>query len=84
MSTGPKEPEDIVKDGVAAGGQADGPPAAREQREEGSAAAPEVGGSPEPGQSAGAKDANETTGPAEEQDEKAGDDRGLTTDSSPD
>ncbi|MET1022417.1 MAG: hypothetical protein ABWX69_09495 [Arthrobacter sp.] len=84
MTTGPKEPEDIVKDGVGAGNQAGGAPAARGEGAEGSVAAPEVAASAEDPAAGDAKDTNEATGPAEEQDEQTGDDRGLTTDSSPD
>ncbi len=79
MSTGSKEPEDIVKDGVEGEPQAGGTPVSRE---EGQAA--KASGATEQQAAAGAKNANKATGPAEEQDERAADDRGLTTDSSPD
>ena len=81
MSTESKRPEDIAKDGVDDGGQAGGAPVARE---EGSAVVPKGTGSTEAQASAGAEDANAATGPAEEQDEQTDDDRGLTTESSPD
>jgi hypothetical protein len=81
MNTGPKEPEDIVRDGVegeASAGEAPVP------REEGQAATPEGTGATEQQADAGSRDANKAAGPAEEQDEQTGDDRGLTTDSSAD
>ena len=81
MSTEPKEPEDIVEDGVEGSRQTGKAPVARE---EGAEAATEGTGDTEARTAAGAKTANEATGPAEEQDEQSGDDRGLTTDSSPD
>lgn len=81
MSTESKEPEDIVKDGVQ---DADQPGKAPVAREEGAGAATEGTGDTEARAAAGAETANEATGPAEEQDEESGDDRGLTTDSSPD
>ena len=81
MSTGSKEPEDIVKDGVEGEPQAGGAPVSRE---EGTPAATKASGATEQQAAAGAKDANKATGPAEEQDEQNADDRGLTTDSSPD
>ncbi|MET4094110.1 hypothetical protein [Arthrobacter sp. UYCu712] len=81
MSTGSKEPEDIVKDGVEGESQASGAPVSRE---EGHPAATKASGATEQQAAAGAKDSNKATGPAEEQDEQAVDDRGLTTDSSPD
>ncbi len=82
MSTGSKEPEDIVKDGVEGESQSGDTPVARE---EGQTAATKGSGATEQQAAAGAKDAsNKATGPAQEQDEQAGDDRGLTTDSSPD
>jgi len=81
MGKEPKEPEDIVKDGVEDGSQAGAAPVAREEGQEAS-----LGGSgtTEAQAAAGAKEGNKATGPAEEQDEQSPDDRGLTTDSSPD
>jgi hypothetical protein len=81
MSTGSKEPEDIVKDGLE--GQA---PTGENPvpREEGQTAAAKGTGATERQAAVGSGDANRAAGPAEEQDEQAGDDRGLTTDSSPD
>jgi hypothetical protein len=82
MSTQANEPEDVVKDGVegdvqrgkAPVSRGEGQPPARNDSDatENQAAA-EVRESP-----------NKVPGPAEEQDEKTPDDRGLTTDSSPD
>jgi hypothetical protein len=81
MSTGSKEPEDIVKDGVEQQAPARDNPV---PREEGQAAAPKGTGATEQEAAVGSGQANKAAGPAEEQDENAGDDRGLTTDSSPD
>ena len=82
MSTESKEPEDIVEDGVEGGSQTGKAPVARE---EGAEVAPKGTGDTEARAASGAAEtANEATGPAEEQDERSGDDRGLTTDSSPD
>ena len=81
MSTGSKEPEDIVKDGVeqdAAAGENPVP------REEGRETARKGTGATEQEAAVGSGEANKAAGPAEQQDEAAGDDRGLTTDSSPD
>ena len=77
MGKEPKESVDIVKDG----GQAGAAPVARE---EGRDARPVGSGSTEAQATAVASDGNKATGPAEEQDEQSGDNRGLTTDSSPD
>ena len=76
-----KDPEDIVKDGVEDGSQAGAAPVARE---EGQDVSPAGSGSTEAQAAAGARDGDKATGPAEEQDEQSADDRGLTTDSSPD
>jgi hypothetical protein len=81
MSNGAKEPEDIVKDGVEREARAAENPL---PREEGQAAAPTGPGATEQQADVGSGNANKAAGPAEEQDEQAGDDRGLTTDSSPD
>ncbi|MDQ0819645.1 hypothetical protein QFZ79_001936 [Arthrobacter sp. V4I6] len=81
MSTGSKEPENIVNDGVEQGSPAGGNPV---PREEGQAAAHEGTGATGQQAAVGSGDANKAAGPAEEQDEQTGDDRGLTTDSSPD
>lgn len=76
MSNKPIEPEEIVNNGV----------------EEGSKPVPRDGNSPDaastpPGPSEGEAptgDTQKVPGPAEEQDEQAADDRGLTTDTAPD
>lgn len=81
MSTGAKEPEDVVKDGVQSETPAGENPV---PREEGQAAAPQGTGATEQQADVGSAEANKAAGPAEEQDEQAVDDRGLTTDSSPD
>ena len=81
MSTGSKEPEDIVKDGVEREAPAGENPV---PREEGKAADPKGTGATEQEAAVGSGDANKAAGPAEQQDEQSGDDRGLTTDSSPD
>jgi hypothetical protein len=81
MSTGSKEPEDIVKDGIEQEAPAAENPV---PREEGEAAAPRGTGATEQQAAVGSAEANKAAGPAEQQDEEAGDDRGLTTDSSPD
>lgn len=81
MSTGPKEPEDIVKDGVEGEAPAGNTPV---PREEGQAATPQGTGAAEQLADAGSQQANKAVGPAEEQDAQTADDRGLTTDSSPD
>lgn len=77
MASERKDPEDIVKDGVGEGS----PPVAREERQDGS---PAGSGATEAQATAGATDDNKATGPAQEQDEQSADERGLTTDSSPD
>jgi hypothetical protein len=81
MSNDRKDPEDIVRDGVEDGSR---PGAAPVAREEGQSVRPAGSGSTEAQAEAGARDGNRATGPAEEQDEQSADDRGLTTDSSPD
>jgi hypothetical protein len=57
-------------------------------RREGQAAGPDETGDAEeqadPGSRDADREANKAVGPAEEQDAQTGDDRGLTTDSSPD
>ncbi|QDY90100.1 hypothetical protein E7Y32_07675 [Arthrobacter sp. UKPF54-2] len=90
MSSTPADPGDIVSDGVAE----DGTPVPRDPGSASSAsgtgttgaAAPTSGGPSggAEGHAPGAGDANKVPGPAEEQDEKTADDRGLTTDTSPD
>ncbi|MEQ4521062.1 hypothetical protein ABLI39_17055 [Pseudarthrobacter sp. B907] len=85
MSSTPTDPEDIVSDGV----EEDGTPVPRDPGSAGGgtgAAAPTSrapAGAAE-GHAPGEGDANKVPGPAEEQDEKTADDRGLTTDTSPD
>jgi hypothetical protein len=81
MSTGSKEPEDIVKDGVEQDAAAEENPV---PREEGKEATPKGTGATEQEAAVGSGEANKAAGPAEQQDEAASDDRGLTTDSSPD
>ncbi|QDW30857.1 hypothetical protein FFF93_014530 [Arthrobacter sp. KBS0702] len=77
MSNKPTEPEDIVSDGVAEAGK----PVPRDGgRAGGAARASEAAEGHAPGEG----DAHKVPGPAEEQDEKTADDRGLTTDTSPD
>lgn len=81
MSTESKNPEDIVKDGVEDGAQPGSPPVAREEDQDVSHGGT---GLTETHAAAGAKASNKAVGPAEEEDEQSADDRGLTTDSSPD
>ena len=81
MGSERKDPEDIVKDSVGEGSQ---PGAAPVAREEGQDVSPAGSGSTEAQATAGATDDNKATGPAQEQDEQSADDRGLTTESSPD
>jgi hypothetical protein len=85
MSTGPMEPEDIVKDGIEGETPAGNGPV---PRQEGKEASPGGTGTAQETDSPGSRDAdreaNKAVGPAEEQDAQTGDDRGLTTDSSPD
>ncbi|MCX6498844.1 MAG: hypothetical protein NTU93_08580 [Arthrobacter sp.] len=70
MSNEPIEPEDIVSDGVDEAGK----PVPRDDGSaDGAATTPP-----------GTGDTNKVPGPAEEQDEETADDRGLTTDTSPD
>jgi hypothetical protein len=88
MSTQANEPEDFVKDGAAGDvrrGEApvsrkEGPPASKE----GLAASRKATDTTEGRASAEARGSEKVPGPAEDQDEKTPDDRGLTTDSSPD
>lgn len=77
MSSTPTEPENIVNDGV----EEDGTPVPRDGGTSDSAAT--ASGATE-GHAPGEGDAHKVPGPAEEQDEKTPDDRGLTTDTSPD
>ena len=77
MSNKPTEPEDIVSDGVAE----DGKPVPRDGGSAGGAATASEAAE---GHAPGEGDAHKVPGPAEEQDEKTADDRGLTTDTSPD
>lgn len=81
MSTGSKEPEDIVKDGVRQETPDRETPL---PRGDGPAVTPAGTGTTEQQSSAGSGGADKAAGPAEEQDAEAGDDRGLTTDSSAD
>jgi hypothetical protein len=95
MSTQANEPEDIVKDGAAGEvrrGEApvsrkEGPPASKEgppASKEGPPASQKATDTTEGQASAEARGSEKVPGPAEDQDEKTPDDRGLTTDSSPD
>lgn len=78
MGAEAKDPEEIVKDGM------EGRSAAVPREEaDGTSGTPPA--QPEADQEAGATgDTRKVPGPAEEQDEETGDDRGLTTDTSPD
>ncbi|WP_427006079.1 hypothetical protein [Pseudarthrobacter sp. H2] len=79
MGTEAKDPEEIVKDGVES--QAKAVP----REEEAGRASGTPPSHSEADQDAGAAgDTRKVPGPAEEQDEETGDDRGLTTDASPD
>ena len=78
MSNKPIDPEDIVSDGVEEGAR----PVPREAGGPGEGAAPPPGTSE--GHAPGEGDAQKVPGPAEEDDEKTADDRGLTTDTTPD
>ena len=92
MSTGSKEPEDIVKDGIEGDAPAGNGPVPRQEgqgsRQEGQGSSREGTGTAEEPDNPGSRDAdreaNKAVGPAEEQDAQTSDDRGLTTDSSPD
>jgi hypothetical protein len=84
MSTGSKEPEDIVKDGLEGDTSAGNAPVPRQEGQEGQESTLEGIGSAEEQADPGSREANKAVGPAEEQDAQTGDDRGLTTDSSPD
>lgn len=77
MSNKPIEPEDIVSDGVEEGSK----PVPRDGG--GAEDAPTPSGSAE-GKTPATGDTQKVPGPAEEQDEKTADDRGLTTDTTPD
>lgn len=82
MSNKPVEPGDIVNDGVE-GAQKPVP------REGSGIDTPQTAaGTPESGtsgtQAPGKSDSQTVPGPAEEDDEKTADDRGLTTDTTPD
>lgn len=71
-------PENIVKDGVEAGDKA-------VPREDAGGTSGPLPSHPEEDREAGATgDTREVPGPAEEQDAETPDDRGLTTDTSPD
>jgi hypothetical protein len=73
-----KDPEEIVKDGVE-------DRSAAVPREEAGGTSGTLPARPEADQDAGASgDTGKVPGPAEEQDAEKGDDRGLTTDTSPD
>jgi hypothetical protein len=77
MSNKPIEPEDIVSDGVEEGSK----PVPRDGGSTDGALAPS--GASE-GKAPGTGDTQKVPGPAEEQDEQTADDRGLTTDTTPD
>lgn len=77
MSNKPIEPEDIVSDGVEEGSK----PVPRDAGStDGEATPPGLS----EGQTPATGDTQKVPGPAEEQDEKTADDRGLTTDTTPD
>ncbi len=78
MTNKPIEPEEIVSDGVE---QRTKPVPRDGGSAEGSATAPEPSAE---GKAPGTGDTQKVPGPAEEQDEKTADDRGLTTDTTPD
>ncbi|KRE79373.1 hypothetical protein [Arthrobacter sp. Soil763] len=78
MSSKPIEPEDIVNDGV----DEDAKPVPREESGPAEASTPSPAG--QEGHAPGEGDSHKVPGPAEEDDEKSADDRGLTTDTSPD
>jgi hypothetical protein len=78
MGTEAKDPEEIVKDGVEA--QAKAVP-----REEAGGTSGTLPAHPDADRESRASgDSQNVPGPAEEQDQETGDDRGLTTDTSPD
>ncbi|HET6241401.1 MAG TPA: hypothetical protein VFD99_05365 [Arthrobacter sp.] len=81
MSTQANEPEDIVKDGAAGEVRRGEAPVSRK---EGPPASQKATDATEGRASAEARGSEKVPGPAEDQDEKTPDDRGLTTDSSPD
>lgn len=82
MGTETNEPEETVHDGVEAGSK-------HIPREPAEATAAPGGGTPDEGTpdegeaQPDGSEANDPTGPAEEQDDKTPDNRGLTTDTSP-
>ncbi|WP_211882804.1 hypothetical protein [Pseudarthrobacter albicanus] len=79
MGAEAKDPEEIVKDGV------EGRARAVPREEEAGRASGTPPSDPDAGQDARASgDTRKVPGPAGEQDEETGDDRGLTTDASPD
>lgn len=80
MSDKPVEPEEIVSDGVQEGSN----PVPRD--EEGDAAGRSAGEPGADGQQdgGGTPDSRKVPGPAEEDDAETTDDRGLTTDTTPD
>lgn len=90
MSSTPTDPEDIVSDGVAE----DRTPVPRDPGSADAAGGSGTAGAGVPtsrvpsvateGHAPGEGDAHKVPGPAEEQDEKTADDRGLTTDTSSD
>lgn len=80
MSDKPVEPEDIVSDGVEEGSKPVPRDGGSAQHHDAAAAA---GQSPE-GKAPGSPDSQKVPGPAEEEDVKTADDRGLTTDTTPD
>jgi len=91
MSNQPIDPEEIVSDGAEQGRK----PVPRDGGDaNGTGTAPGISGDPASsvpaskggadGGAAGTGDTNKVPGPAEEQDEKTADSRGLTTDTSPD
>jgi hypothetical protein len=85
MSTRSKEPEDIVKDGLEGETPAGNGPVPRQEGQEASPGGTSTAEDPDnPGSRDADREANKAVGPAEEQDAQTGDDRGLTTDSSPD
>lgn len=96
MSNEPIGPKNIVSDGVKDGVEEDGKPVPRNGGNTDGAATPsDVSQLPQADGTAsessasegtvpGTKDTHKVPGPAEEEDEKSADDRGLTTDTSPD
>lgn len=83
MSDKPVEPEVIVSDGVQEGSN----PVPREEAGDAagrSAGEPGTDGQQDNGGAAGTPDSRKVPGPAEEDDAESTDDRGLTTDTTPD